>query len=205
MRNEQVLSPRTVDRIAEAPSAQRAAALRASVIQAIEALAAWSDRADDDAVPDCVLVLEAFAERLDDADRFVAEDQTRSHRVFAFDDVDVGAADRRDGDADHCFARTRLRFGDLFDPQFIHAAEHDGFHFVHCFFLCLARWQGSWNSVRLRRFQTQQRCQHGPEKLGQFDAEFTERAASGPRDFPRGWEQSRAQERCWNDGLYRSG
>src|SRR4029453_14092507 len=103
-----------VDRIAEAPSAKCAAALRASVVQAIEALTAWSDRAADNAVPDCVFVLEAFAECLDDPDRFVAEDQTRADRVFAFHDVHVGTANRRDGDADHCFARTRLRFGYLF-------------------------------------------------------------------------------------------
>ena len=131
VRNQQVLRPCTVDGIAEAPPAKRPAALRASVIQAIEALTARRDSADDDAVPDGEFILEAFAERLDDANRFVAEDQTRPDRVFAFHDVHVRAADRRDGDADDRFARTRLRLGRFFDPQFIHAAEHDGFHFVH--------------------------------------------------------------------------
>ena len=105
VRHEQVLRPRAVDRVAEAPSSERTAALGARVIEAVEALATRRDRPDDHAVSDRVLVVETLAERIDDADRLVAEDQARTDRVFAFDDVHVGAADGCGGDADDGFAR----------------------------------------------------------------------------------------------------
>ena len=50
--NEQVLGPRAVDGVAEAPAAERAAALRVRAVQAVEALAARRDRADDHALAD---------------------------------------------------------------------------------------------------------------------------------------------------------
>ena len=74
-------------------------------VQAIEALAARRDRADDDALADGVVGLEPGAELLDDADRLVAEDQPGPHRILAADDVHVGAADRRRRDPDDRLAR----------------------------------------------------------------------------------------------------
>ena len=53
--HEQVLGPRAVDGVAEAPAAERAAALRVRAVQAVEALAARRDRADDDALADRVV------------------------------------------------------------------------------------------------------------------------------------------------------
>ena len=73
--HQQVLRPGAVDRVAESPAAQRAAALRVGAVQTVEALAAWRDRPDDDALPDVILVVEPVAELLDDANRLVSEDQ----------------------------------------------------------------------------------------------------------------------------------
>ena len=107
VRHEQVFRPRAINRVAEAPSAQGAAALGARVVQAIEALTAGSNRPDDDAVADLVLAFQAFAECLDDADRLMAKDQALAHGVFTLDDVDVGAANGRGRDADDGFAGAR--------------------------------------------------------------------------------------------------
>ena len=59
VRHQQVLGPRAVDGVAEAPAADAAAALRVHTVQAVEALAAWRDGADDDALPDGVELFEA--------------------------------------------------------------------------------------------------------------------------------------------------
>ena len=93
-----------------------AAALRMRAVQAIEALPARRDRADDDALADRVLAFQALAELLDDADRLVAEDQALADGVFALDDVDVGAADRRRRDPDDRFSRPVAASG---PPRFV--------------------------------------------------------------------------------------
>ena len=104
--HQQVLGPRAVDRVAEPPAAERAAALRVGAVQAVEALAARRNRADDDPLADLVLSFEPGAELLDDADRLVAEDESRPDRILAADDVDVRSADGRRGDANHRLARS---------------------------------------------------------------------------------------------------
>ena len=76
--HQQVFGPRAVDRVAEPPAAERAAALRVRAVQAVEALPAGRDRADDHALADGVVLLEAGAELLDDADRLVSEDRARA-------------------------------------------------------------------------------------------------------------------------------
>ena len=97
--HEQVLGLRAVDGVAEAPAADglvagAVAALREVAGQAGVALAARRDGADEDALADLVAG-HAGAELLDDADRLVADDQPGPDRVLALDDVEVGAADRR--------------------------------------------------------------------------------------------------------------
>ena len=77
-----------------------AAALRVCAVQAVEALAARGDGADDDALADLVDSLEAGAELLDDADGLVSEDEAGLDRILAADDVDVGAANRGQRDPD---------------------------------------------------------------------------------------------------------
>ena len=111
------------------PSA--AAALRVDAVQAVEALAARRDRADDDALADRVELVEPWAELVDDADRLVTQDQARLDRILAADDVHVRAADRRGRDADDRLAGARRRLRDLFDRNPILALEHHRFHRVH--------------------------------------------------------------------------
>ena len=77
MRDEQILGPGSVDGVAEAPAPERPAALRVRRVQAVEALPARRDGPDDHPLPDPELVVEPFAELVDDADRLVPEDQPR--------------------------------------------------------------------------------------------------------------------------------
>ena len=107
-RDEQVLGLRAVDGVAEAPAADGLVAVAVAALaevagQAGSALAARRDRADEHALADLVAG-HAGAELVDDAHRLVADDQARPDRVFALEDVDVGAADRRRRDADDGFA-----------------------------------------------------------------------------------------------------
>ena len=111
VRDEQVLGLRAVDRVAEAPAADRLVAAAVTALgrladEAGVALAARRDRADEDAVADLVAD-DAGTELVDDADRLVADDEPGLDRVLALQDVDVGAADRRQRDADDRLARAR--------------------------------------------------------------------------------------------------
>src|SRR5262249_53260312 len=112
--DEQVLSPCPVDGIPEAPTADSSTALRVHAVQAVKALSAWRDRANDHTLSHAVVRLEPGTELFDDANRLVTQDQTRLHRVLAADDVYVGPADRRGRDPDDGFSRTRRRLGNLF-------------------------------------------------------------------------------------------
>ena len=47
-------------------------------VEAVEALAARGDRADDDPLANRVVLLEAFTELLDDANRLMTEDESRA-------------------------------------------------------------------------------------------------------------------------------
>ena len=106
----------------------------------------------------------------------MAEDQARTDRVFAFDDVHVGAADGCGADADHGFASPRLRLRHLFYPQVINAAEHNGLHFLHAglprrsaparIMDCKSVRNGSasmyvTNLMNSDRFRRQRRASHG--------------------------------------------
>ena len=134
--HQQVLGPRAVDRVAEAPAAQRPATLRVRAVEAVEALAARRDGADDDALADVILRLEPLTELVDDADRLVTEHEPVAHRVLALDDVDVGAADRRGGDADDGLSGPWRRLRTLLDGQPALSAKCHSFHGVHCSSSC---------------------------------------------------------------------
>ena len=58
----------------------------------------------------------------------MADDQSRPDRVFALEDVDVCAADRRRGDADDGFADAGTRLGDRLDADVAGAVEHGRAH-----------------------------------------------------------------------------
>ena len=111
VRDEQVLGLRAVDRVAEPPAADRLVPVAVAALgevpgEAGAALAARRDRADQHPVADLVAG-DARAQLVDHADRLVADDQAGPHRVLAAEDVQVGAADRRQRDADHRLARRR--------------------------------------------------------------------------------------------------
>ena len=129
--HQQVLGPRAVDGVAEAPAAQRAATLRVRAVETVEALPAGRDGADDHALADVILRLEPLAQLVDDANRLVSEDQAVADGILALDDVDVGAADRRGRDADDRLSRSRDRLGTLLDGQPALTAECNCLHHVH--------------------------------------------------------------------------
>jgi hypothetical protein len=74
----------------------------------------------------------ARTQLLDDADRLVPNRQRLGYRIFALENVNVGAADGRGGDSDQCILRADI--GDRFviedDPPLLN--ENGGFHhFAH--------------------------------------------------------------------------
>jgi hypothetical protein len=96
------------------------------------ALAARGDRANQDAVADLVTG-NASAQLGDHTDGFVADDQTGADGILAAQDVEVGAADRGEGDADDGLAGSGMGAGDLFDADVTDAMEHGGAHFIFGF------------------------------------------------------------------------
>ena len=91
------------------------------------ALAAGGDRADEHALADLVAD-DAGAELVDHSDRLVPDDQARSDRVLALQDVDVRAADRRQRHADDGLAGTRMRPWDDVDTDVARPVEDRGSH-----------------------------------------------------------------------------
>ena len=83
---------------------------------------------------------------------------------------------------------TRLRFRTLRSAD-VDGVEHDC-SFFHWPSPSSPRWQGLWNSARLRRGQTQQGCQCGREKQSQF-SRCIRTCSPGARDFSRGRAKSR--------------
>ena len=134
VRHDEELGLRAVDRVPEAPAAERLepgamAALRQPARQAGVALAARRDRADQNTLADLVAD-EARPELFDHPDGLVTQDEARPNRVFAFDDVDVRPADRGERDPDECLARAGMASCDLLDPDVVGPVEDRGPHRV---------------------------------------------------------------------------
>src|SRR4051812_22091751 len=100
-------------------------------VEAIEALAARRDRADDDALPDRILVVEAAPERLDDADRFVAKHEARQHGILTADDMYIPPADRRRRAPNHRLTPPRRWLRQFLERDPVLLLEYDGSHGVH--------------------------------------------------------------------------
>jgi hypothetical protein len=94
------------------------------------ALAARRDRADEHALADLV-ACDAGAEFADDADGLVTDDEPTAHRVLAAKDVQVCAADGRQGHADDGLARARPRPSNLLDTDIVFAVKHGRTHRFH--------------------------------------------------------------------------
>ena len=58
----------------------------------------------------------------------MADDEARPYRIFAADDVDIGAANGGESDANNRFTRAGLRNGDFFESNFVYAAKDERFH-----------------------------------------------------------------------------
>ena len=71
---------------------------------------------------------DADAEFVDHSDGLVTDGEAGLDGIFAFENVEVGAADRGQGDTDDSFARPRLRDGNVLNTYLVWAAEDEGFH-----------------------------------------------------------------------------
>lgn len=127
MRNEQVLSLRTVNRVPESPAADR------FVSRAMTALGETAgktgmtfptrrDRADAHPVADLVAA-HPRSEVFDDADRLVADHQPFAHRLLTSDDVQVRPADRRHGHANHRLTSSCPWTRSVLHPDVVHAVK----------------------------------------------------------------------------------
>ena len=135
VRHQQILRLRAVDRVAKTPASHRpaaeaVAALRVLAREAGAALPAGRDGPDQHAVAD-VVAGDARAEFLDDAHRFMADDEPRLHRILAAHDMEIGAADRGGSDAQDRLAGTRGGLGHGIDADVIHAVKDVGEHGGH--------------------------------------------------------------------------
>src|SRR5206468_7478161 len=92
------------------------------------ALSADDVEGDHDAVTGCE-ACDVGADRLDDADRLVADAVARRHRRLAMEEVQVRTADRRRGDADDRVVRVLdHRGGDVRDADLVDVLVDDRFH-----------------------------------------------------------------------------
>ncbi len=112
-RHEKIFSLGAVDRVAESPSTESFIAIPMSTLgempgQTRTALAAWGDGSDQHAVAD-VVAGHAGPKFLNDTDRFMPDDQSGSYRILPPHDVQVRAADRGQGHADHGLADAGMR------------------------------------------------------------------------------------------------
>src|SRR5882724_8620024 len=98
--------------------------------QAGATLAAGRDRPDQNAIADFVSRY-AFAQLVDHADRLMPDHETRLHRIFAPQDVQIRAADGREGDANNCLAHARMWPLDLFNSDLVFAVKDSCAYFCH--------------------------------------------------------------------------
>ena len=113
--HEQIFGLRAVDRVAEAPAADRfdafaVAALRPLRRQTGATLPAGRDRADENPIANLVSGY-AFAEFFDDAYRLVTDNETWLHCILAAQNMNVGATNGGESDLNDRFARARVGRG----------------------------------------------------------------------------------------------
>ena len=132
IRDEEVFRLGAVDRVAEAPAAERLVvaamtALRMLTGEARQTLSARRDCADEHALADAI-PRDSRAELLDDTHGLVAEDEARTNRILTAKDVNIRAADRRQGEANDCLARAGERFRNVFETEVARAVKDGGTH-----------------------------------------------------------------------------
>ena len=90
-------------------------------------MAAWCNGSHQHAIANVVSAY-SNTELVDDSYRLMTNGQPRLYRIFPFEDVEVSAADRRQGNANDGFARSGLRDGDMFDPDLIGTMKNERPH-----------------------------------------------------------------------------
>ena len=90
-------------------------------------LPAWRDGAHQHALAD-VVSGHAGADLVDHTDRLVPDRQSGPDRILSADDVDVGAANRRQADSYHSLAGAGLRDRLLLQPEPAWASKDVGLH-----------------------------------------------------------------------------
>ncbi|MCY1529273.1 hypothetical protein D9M68_644070 [compost metagenome] len=122
VRHEHVFRLGAVDLVAESPAGRGlvtmaaakphrrevAAVLRCDAVLGGIRVEVGADRPGDDPLPLLVVCYRA-AKFFDDANGLMADSQPGRHRIFAFEDMDIGAADRRRGDAYQGIVGTNVR------------------------------------------------------------------------------------------------
>ncbi len=102
-----------------------------TAVQAVEALTARGNGPRDDALAHAVVLVEAGAQLVDDADRLVAEHGPGFHRILSAYDVHVGAANGRRCNFDDSLARPGDGLHDVLDRDTSFTAKHDSLHRRH--------------------------------------------------------------------------
>ena len=106
------------------------ATLAGMPVKARMALPTGGDGAGNDALPDLVTG-DGAAQLFDDADGFVTNDQARSHRILTLENMDIGTADRRGGNAEQGVCRPDVRNGALLEFDLTGFDEHGCAHGAH--------------------------------------------------------------------------
>ena len=99
------------------------------------ALPARRDGADEDAVTDLISG-ETDAQFMNDANGFMPDHQTGTHRVLPFENVQVRPADGCQCHTNNRLARSRLWDRDRFDGDLIRTVKYQGFHPCCRSFIC---------------------------------------------------------------------
>jgi len=116
-----------IDRIAEFPPTQQAAALRRLAAEARFALTARGDCSYEDTLSD-LIARDPWTELVDYADGFMADDRPRLDWILALNDVNVGAADGGESNLNYGFTVTGARKRLLLQPKLSGSPEYIGFH-----------------------------------------------------------------------------
>ena len=128
LRHKQIFGLCPVDRVAKTPAANGFEAVPMSALseltrQAGAALSTWRNRADQNSVADFITG-NAVTELFDYPNRFVANNQTGAHRIFAAHNMEIRAANCRQRDSNNGLADSRMRARHFFDSDISGSAEN---------------------------------------------------------------------------------
>ena len=97
-------------------------------------MTAGRNSADQNAIADLISG-QSFAEFFDHANRLVSDHQSRFHRVFAAQYVQVRPADGGERNSDYSFIDAGARLWHFFNTNVVWSVKNVGSHFSHCVIL----------------------------------------------------------------------